>query len=325
MMQTRTGGALWQRILRRHAGIRPLVRPRVPLVLLRRPRARGPAAASPAATHVHPLTLALHVQVAWPPLPDVHDLYRHLLTHTTERVIARSPRTPHVPPAGVFPVRHNASSTHRSARTPFATLHERVPSEPRGSVLASPRLSSAAVHPRRLRQIAPAAPIGRRPTSPAWLPRSVVTRSEAPRTISAPIPHALSVAGALAAGRSAVPYAAHAPLLRSIVRHQQMNEHSTSPASPAPSGLDRVTLRSVRRSSADAAVAPTMPSMYSAPATRTLAVQPRAAAHEAVAPAVSIAHPVAPPQPPIDVRRLSEDVYHHIQRRIRIDRERRGA
>jgi hypothetical protein len=40
----------------------------------------------------------------------------------------------------------------------------------------------------------------------------------------------------------------------------------------------------------------------------------------------AVAPPARPaaPQPPLDIARLSDDVYRHIQRKIRIDRERRG-
>jgi hypothetical protein len=41
-------------------------------------------------------------------------------------------------------------------------------------------------------------------------------------------------------------------------------------------------------------------------------------------PALQVQHVQAVTPPPIDIGRLSEDVYHHIQRRMRIERERRG-
>jgi hypothetical protein len=64
--------------------------------------------------------------------------------------------------------------------------------------------------------------------------------------------------------------------------------------------------------------------LYSQPVPRRFTAQPQPAP---VAPTVVTA-PVTPPPPasppPIDVARLTEDVYHHLQRRIRIERERRG-
>ena len=69
--------------------------------------------------------------------------------------------------------------------------------------------------------------------------------------------------------------------------------------------------------------------LYAQPAVRSFAVHP---AVDTPKPATVTAEqrPVPPPpvaaavQPQIDLARLTEDVYHHIQRKIRIERERRG-
>jgi hypothetical protein len=65
------------------------------------------------------------------------------------------------------------------------------------------------------------------------------------------------------------------------------------------------------------------PPLYALPVPRSFAAQQQApVAPTLVAPPVMPSPPPAPP--PIDVARLTEDVYHHLQRRIRIERERRG-
>jgi hypothetical protein len=69
------------------------------------------------------------------------------------------------------------------------------------------------------------------------------------------------------------------------------------------------------------------PSLYAQPATRSFAA-PAATPAQAAPPEPRSTQLPAPPvqalPPAIDVGRLSEDVYQHIQRRIRIERERRG-
>lgn len=68
--------------------------------------------------------------------------------------------------------------------------------------------------------------------------------------------------------------------------------------------------------------------LYAQPASRSLAVAPVAAQAQPAPPEPRSTPVPAPPvqmlPPPIDVGQLSEDVYQHIQRRIRIERERRG-
>ena len=68
--------------------------------------------------------------------------------------------------------------------------------------------------------------------------------------------------------------------------------------------------------------------LYAQPASRSLAVAPAGAQAPPASPEPRSMQapppPVPSPPPPIDVGQLSEDVYQHIQRRIRIERERRG-
>jgi len=71
--------------------------------------------------------------------------------------------------------------------------------------------------------------------------------------------------------------------------------------------------------------------LFPVPVTRSFARSATVPVPEAVraaSPSRSSAVPAvqhtAPPQPPIDIARLSEDVYRHIERKVRIDRERRG-
>lgn len=69
-------------------------------------------------------------------------------------------------------------------------------------------------------------------------------------------------------------------------------------------------------------------SLYAQPAARSLAVAPAASPAQPAPPEPRSTERSAPPvqalPPAIDVGQLSEDVYQHIQRRIRIERERRG-
>ena len=83
--------------------------------------------------------------------------------------------------------------------------------------------------------------------------------------------------------------------------------------------------RREHRPSAEDARAP----LYSQPVARSFALAPAAtAAPAAPTPVPTSALRPPPPrevvQPAIDVERLSEDVYRHMQRKIRIERERRG-
>jgi len=71
------------------------------------------------------------------------------------------------------------------------------------------------------------------------------------------------------------------------------------------------------------------PPLYVRPVTRSLAIPPAGpSSHDA--PPEPRAAQALPPEiriptpPPIDLERLTEDVYHHLQRRMRIERERRG-
>jgi hypothetical protein len=68
--------------------------------------------------------------------------------------------------------------------------------------------------------------------------------------------------------------------------------------------------------------------LYATPASRSLAHQSAAPAEPPRVPdprpAPGAADREQAPQPPLDIARLSDDVYRHIQKKIRIDRERRG-
>jgi hypothetical protein len=80
-----------------------------------------------------------------------------------------------------------------------------------------------------------------------------------------------------------------------------------------------------RRSTEGAARVP----LFAQPAMRSLATPPAASATIPAAPGPAVAAHTTSPLPPllppqIDVERLSDEVYRHIQRKVRIERERRG-
>ena len=96
----------------------------------------------------------------------------------------------------------------------------------------------------------------------------------------------------------------------------------------APSASPSQTVRPRDTRAASAAESIRVP-LYTQPVARAFASQPTPAAAPPPTPAIQRAEPPSPVraqqmQPQIDIGRLTEDVYQHMQRKIRIERERRG-
>jgi hypothetical protein len=315
------GPAFWQRLVGRYRRRTAVCRPRVPLVFRRSPTGAGPVAErivrlrepSVAAT-------TLHVHLAWPgwlrpagagaratrsggagaaALAIVHSSAARMMTGTPGLVAQPARPWPAVPRA------------HRQPGAPSARLLPALPLRP---VFATANGGQSAT------------------ASPRRRPRLITVRAT----------EAVFATGQDAAPASGLP--ARDLIQRVWRRPEGAAEESSASrpvhraARPAAEAAWSRTLRLVQRlrdaSHAGDTPSPSFPSggRLFQPAPRTLAQPAPAAAAFPPAPALPASPPVpaayasasrlAPPQ--LDIASLSEEVYRQLERRARIERERRG-
>ena len=339
-----------RRIVERHRVARGRLRPRVPLVFVRRsdrqssapPRSstpRQPAAPTlPWQIHVHlswllsstgrsafapkeattaaarprNLTSALHSSSLWRSVLGRLERFssaERLVTH----VVAATQN-----PTRQWPAARTIGRVFRSgsvSTAPAPALQTPIADASRGQFETSRRVTRATpavaeIVPRQLTMRAPAvtrvAPIV---TAVQRFAARVQTRVQP--TI-------------LGRRRDAALLPAARALTSATVEHTR-TESRLAPAGFLPARTHVAPLRQATEAAPRALIAESdRRPLYSQPVPRSFAAHPQQAP---VSPTV-VTPPVMPPPPPappqIDVARLTEDVYHHLQRRVRIERERRG-
>ena len=137
---------------------------------------------------------------------------------------------------------------------------------------------------------------------------------------------------------SVLPVTAVSRLTRRTVQHEVFFRHAISPelrrnlGVKPPAALAANTPPTVfTKTSGEEAgsLHAALPRLYALPAWRNFVSAPAnsqnkaPSSQEKASPAPQFSN-VPPPPPPLDIGRLSEEVYRHIQRKIRVERERRG-
>jgi hypothetical protein len=296
---------LWTRLLRRNLVGPVSGRRGVPLVLLRTPpvilHARPGGRTAPGASP----HLAMHVNVAWAewPAPRQPQLGAGTIETDSRRVVA----------AGAHSATSREYVASRTAATALPDMAHRALSTPmRQGVPSSsnarpPAVSLAPTPPRQASAIGASAShahrAGRRPV----------------RSLAGLTPFSTRVFASRSFGKVRPPADSDGSSARDV---PNLNARST----------DRWTkslLAHVARSVSGHEATTEMPPDFR-PTRRTLVTGPVTASREGeratqppAAPAPGDRQQSTPPA--IDVARLSEDVYRHIQRKVRIERERRGS
>jgi hypothetical protein len=322
----------WKRIVARHGCRTVLTRPRVPLVFLQR-RVAHPARQSSgkAPSYFASYRLALHVHLAWPAwLGSVRASRSHEAAPRRSRhpamarlLLAGAPRPTNGSPSRGRDVVASASTRAPGEGTP-PLAPDRRGDIARVATTEPPRTPVArqVVRPARVE------------TAPPHLPRHVATFTDVSRmalrdqAVAGLAPRRTAIA--LGLGRrsrvstdrpgrafSSANLHRHTPLARfdqrAVMSPRDLTRQVGRPADEGPSGM-----RAVRSQ------------LYGDAVRRSLANQPIAHSADAVharehRPDVPASRPrESAPQPPIDLAKLSEEVYRHMQRKIRIERERRG-
>jgi hypothetical protein len=208
------------------------------------------------------------------------------------------------------------------SHTPFSQVNQRLVTSPVGGrAIASPPIAPTA---RTIAGRFTGASESLRERVPGLLapPRS----SGPPQTTPSKPPALVGRSGALhEPGRAAnVPVRAIRTVDAVVVRRPLV--HAARPPSPDVAGVRYHAPRTgpslVQRDNASP--------LYSRPAMRSFAMPPDVPSPHDAPPVPRAAQSRPPevriplPPPPLDLERLTEDVYHHLQRRMRIERERRG-
>jgi hypothetical protein len=320
-------GAWWRRILNRNPVAPPRLRARVPFTYVRRsdPRSdpNGPARRRQA-TYRQPAATAagwnIHVHLTWP-LSSV-------------RVPASRPGEPGA--TTVRPALHQSVSLWQTvldrverAWSGVRTVAHIAAAQKAGS---SPR--PTALTTRRLRDAASASTVS------AISPQSTIVYVRQQAGTSLRSAHDTPVLQAFMMAKTAM----RAPIAmrtsgsrhdaRSVMAVRQLvsvpgeRTRTDSRTEPAMATLARTHLALLReatqRASQSLMTATDRAPLYPQPVPRSFAAPPRQAPAAPTVVAPPVMPSPAPAPPTIDVGRLTEDVYHHLQRRIRIERERRG-
>jgi hypothetical protein len=321
-----SGSELWKRLLRRYAFGRTLQRPRVPIVLFRRRLPAEREAARPPAPHqISHQHVAVHVHLSWPGWLGPS---RTATDSAAQPAIARTVfrRT-----AGRLSP--SAMATHISPGLVTADL-------------AGPPSIAARVQPSREATAAAASPAVVRPDAratdslrPRGSPGSTTARRIFARTLVERRQTAIvrasgtAIASASPHRRPAAGETGRAVGRRAPTGHVAVEARRREPARLAPAPVRQLPAQQVAPGIATSTVAPAtvVAGSFPRPVSRTFAMpapdrpatgsQPHPVAS---APTASSPAPRPAAQPPLDVARLSEDVYRHIQRRLRIERERQG-
>jgi hypothetical protein len=352
---------LWKRILERHQRTRVRLRARAPLVFFRMGSARPATGGRPAATpHVsrYQYSLHLHLPPVVVPPSRVRTIVRHAggvavtggvaIGTTLTRILER------LAPSAASLVQRREAPTARSPHTfqaPRPSLSRGAtqmlpPSSPAAAVLDRRRVmreGTAGSHtavPLRAgsngaaRQLHRAAPSS--VASPELGPR-VVSRAIGQSGFAARIERRhLSMAAptheraGVYMGRSLDRVRrAHAALRNGTAPSTASGANTLLRRGTAPQAQSSMTVARPQHAPAITVVAAMPSQAFVVPAARNLARPPVASPAEPAHTQEKRSAPVPaertqPAQPQFDVAKLSDEVYRHIQRKIRIDRERRG-
>lgn len=302
----------WKRIVARYGCRTVLSRPRVPLVFLQRRVARPARLSSgKAPSYVASYHLALHVHLAWPAwLGSARARHSHEAAPRQSRHLAMArlafAGAPRLGNGSASPGSNAVASASMPARS-----HE-APPQPSPDVATFTDVSpSAALRNQAFGSVAPRGAagvlglLGRR------------SRVSAGRVERASLRTALR---------------RRAPLARFGGPASARGKHQASPFDQRAVMTPRALTRRGRRPDDEGPswMQGARSQLYGDAVPRSLASQPIAQIADAVVarehrPDVPASRPrESAPQSPIDLGKLSEEVYRHIQRKIRIERERRG-
>lgn len=347
---------LWKRISKRYAAVRSRLRPRVPLVLLRHRRAIQHAAGhTPARPHVSRYQLAVHVHFSAhaSPLPASRTGASSLaaqnpsLVRTVGRFFGNGAAAPRLAWGSLLHrvvVSRSARMASDSRRpeasaprpstwgahiTPPADARRALPPpQPRRSLQTFPRRATVNSE---FRSRGSAGVFRHGAAAPAFAEALLhrhhpeVVRSSS--SASPPVRHMRDASGPLGASRSSA-WASHAIVVARRQPHAVNVSRGVLRSNTVPRTSHRIAAPQTLRASPPSLPGPRSnlyplpaPRSFAAPAAASMAEQPRVSEPR---PAPAAADRAQTAQPQLDIARLSEDVYRHIQRKIRIDRERRG-
>jgi hypothetical protein len=341
---------LWECILDRHKYHSRWLRARVPLVFRRlsspahfyqRPRLLTPIVQYP---------LNLRLQLSWPLVSVKETRFRETITQASVIRSHRQRMLDQPVPARMqlssliksYAIVSGQRDRFRSTLTHSArslNLPTEVESGKTRTHLESAKTpgqvesSKASVHPEdEARGTFPEVVITRRPLTTVReivSPRSLVTASD-PRSFRHPAPASKSAATASAQSIGTSKSSSHTRR-RETLSHAEVfqpsrpNADTASP--PVPASVTTRSAPAATTESTRRTLAPVQERLYRQPAARDFASPAAHAAEkqsELLEPPSSLPQRPSMPQPALDIGQLSEEVYRHIQRKLRIERERRG-
>jgi hypothetical protein len=345
---------LWKRILDQRSRRRYWMRARVPLVLFRFWAERSlPGARTSLQSHVVRYPLNLQVQLSCPSLFKAQNSDRtlqqfNLLQHYFQRPASLQSNT-----QTTSVINSSATVVHEHLRATPGFVGDRgisrVQLQPARGLSPEPKrerqlpVETLESRTTRILSLWPTGVIGdREPAARSAgelkdAPRNGDTRTgEGQGILNNAFRKHRQITICASEKRSGLPLTTFASTMRRTLEHEIFRRHALSsvlrgntqetnqvlPVKAHPMVLTR-TFGNV-----EASLDQPAPRLYALPASRTFVSEPahsedkRMRSKEQPSPASQPASP--PPQPSLDIARLSEEVYRHIQRKIRIERERRG-
>ena len=301
-----SGDRLWRIVVGRRGGLRRDVRPRVPLVFVRlRPPegASRPRRTTPRAD----CRVALHLQMSWP----VRLIETHVHQRPHERTILRLPAPAAAPGAAIVPYPRPAIATGGVLRRTDPTAASRRAA--RASVAGHPAAYRMSSHHRTRTHVEDSSTVER-----------VQGRTAGGRLVAETRP--VHVASRRHLGSNSFP-ALPSSIVPPMARIEAASRIRTTPVYGATTFGSHAARHTVGGAADTVTYRLPARTAHRQPASRTL-LQPSTdrtstpATFRQDGPPLPPVRPAGAP-PPIDVGRLSEEVYRHIQRRVRIERERR--
>ena len=321
---------LWKRILQRHKFRDRLLRARVPLVLRRLWSPRDVRGQMPSQRIVSPQPLSLHIQLSWPQwLVNVYgptiglenSIFKSSVTTKLHWLTRKAKDRNTTATLQSKPITGSSSDAGRNPNSIRSSLQEQKQLAARHAVpgrLLGPYQTTHRTTPRLLAEVVPNPPHTSF-NNRAFLSPVASTNVAEPAKTFRRVP----------AGGESWPRASEAASVRHVRRNgiQLALKPKVEPFDDFGAAVHR---RFVHRAQTDEDNKMSSRSkLYSQPAWLNFANDATATSNERVRPQEQ-APPSRPPttvqpaQPQFDIGRLSEEVYRHIQRKVRVERERRG-
>lgn len=329
---------LWKRILERHQYRRQLLRARVPLVLFRLWSARNPQVAQRLKqSHVVQYPLNLLIQLFWPSSVKVPYLNQFDFTRDHfQRTSSTLPRPSNTQLASVITSSATAEGEHKNEQLRAGSVSLRDGGALPLEYKPDSRLSVESLVPEHFSLPPKAASgdqfvnIGKRLKDAHVSVRRGIHQPQRVFTNTFLRNNQLTVrAQQQLSAPSVTTVAVHREIFRrhaispELRRNLEAIPQALLPVKPQPMLFTRIY------GDERGSLGGTLSRSYALPALRDFLSEPPRRenkspnSQELPSPAPQHAS-VPPPQPPLDIGRLSEEVYRHIQRKIRVERERRG-